>query len=200
MRKFRRYRVRHRPLHPGWTWNQHPKSSFRAAIQVWSSLHTIGTLFNAMVHRAFALQPRLALRGLGASARLVVGLLVNADVHLPRNLPQIFAKLLALSPEFFAVAARWDVDVLHPGNSREAFAQEHGTLHSYGGIDLFAWSLRSYQDLLDSDASSSGNRSVIGVRIPSFVFGRGKYDNWLFHEILQTRRWNLTVEDRKSVV
>jgi hypothetical protein len=145
-------------------------------------------LFNAMVHRAFALQPRLALRGLGASARLVVGLLVNADVHLPRNLPQIFAKLLALSPEFFAVAARWDVDVLHPGNSREAFAQEHGTLHSYGGIDLFAWSLRSYQDLLDSDASSSGNRSVIGVRIPSFVFGRGKYDNWLFHEILQTRR------------
>jgi len=151
-------------------------------------------LFNAMVHRAFALQPRLALRGLGASARLVVGLLVNADVHLPRNLPQIFAKLLALSPEFFAVAARWDVDVLHPGNSREAFAQEHGTLHSYGGIDLFAWSLRSYQDLLDSDASSSGNRSVIGVRIPSFVFGRGKYDNWLFHEILQTRRWNLTVD------
>ncbi|KAK4532508.1 hypothetical protein CCYA_CCYA12G3365 [Cyanidiococcus yangmingshanensis] len=157
-------------------------------------------LFHSMIHRALQLQPREVFRDLAETSRPLVVVIVNADVHLPANLPQVFARLLELSPEFFAVAARWDVDELPLGEQTDAFVRDHGTLHTYGGIDLFAWSLQSYRDLQSRiDAINVVNRTLTASMIPSFVFGRGKYDNWLFHEVLQTSNLSLIVDITESV-
>lgn len=51
------------------------------------------------------------------------------------------------------------------------FARENGTLHTYGGIDVWAWN------------TNAGARLYDGT-MPNFVFGRGKYDNWLTHEVI----------------
>jgi hypothetical protein len=157
-------------------------------------------LFHSMIYRALQLHPRAAFRHLAGTSRPLVAVVVNADVHLPANLPQVFARLLALSSEFFAVAARWDVDELPLGENIEDFVQNHGVLHTYGGIDLFAWSMGSYRDLSSRlDALEVVNRTLTTTTIPSFVFGRGKYDNWLFHEVLRGSNLSLIVDITESV-
>jgi hypothetical protein len=60
------------------------------------------------------------------------------------------------------------------GSDRYAAIREHirttGKLHSYGGVDFWAW-------------DNSGIPLMHG-RFPSFVYGRGKYDNWFTHALL----------------
>ena len=49
-------------------------------------------------------------------------------------------------------------------------ARTTGKLHSYGGVDFWAW-------------DNSGPPLMHGP-FPSFVYGRGKYDNWFMHALL----------------
>ncbi|GAB0491783.1 hypothetical protein MMPV_003038 [Pyropia vietnamensis] len=53
-------------------------------------------------------------------------------------------------------------------------ARTAGVLHTYGGIDLWAW--------------TTGGPPLFDGVMPHFVVGRGRYDNWLTHEVIQAAR------------
>lgn len=91
---------------------------------------------------------------------------------------------------WLAVAARWDVPslpslplhrvggVVDDHTLREVVARvrTEGTLHTFGGIDLWAWPY--------SPPSSFSETNLFPFPfppddIPPFAFGRGRYDNWL---------------------
>ncbi|CAI5942409.1 unnamed protein product [Closterium sp. NIES-65] len=55
-----------------------------------------------------------------------------------------------------------------------AWAREEGVLHTYGGLDLWAWNNPPLQIGLTSKP------------IPPFTFGRGRYDNWLLSEAVSS--------------
>lgn len=116
-----------------------------------------------------------------------IAVFLNADIVLHDDLPYALEKLIRdFPPGWLAVAARWDVSSLPHGqpilgpNFRPdervrhdvlRYARSHGVLHTYGGIDLWAWDVAA-GPLLDAP-------------IPPFVYGRGKYDNWLTHEVIR---------------
>eukprot|EP00475_Leptophrys_vorax_P015054 TRINITY_DN21388_c0_g1_i1.p1 TRINITY_DN21388_c0_g1~~TRINITY_DN21388_c0_g1_i1.p1 ORF type:complete len:593 (+),score=11.70 TRINITY_DN21388_c0_g1_i1:169-1779(+) len=50
------------------------------------------------------------------------------------------------------------------------FVRETGSLHTYGGVDFWVW-------------NNSPLPLFSGI-MPPFMFGRGKYDNWLTHEMI----------------
>lgn len=118
----------------------------------------------------------------------VVTVLLNADIILFDDFPYALRKIRRDFPlGWLAVGARWDVqdvpgDVVGPGRRLDEavrhlavdIARQNGTLHTYGGIDLWAW---------DGEADDL----VEGV-VPPFVYGRGKYDNWLTHEVIASNR------------
>lgn len=115
-----------------------------------------------------------------------IAIFLNADIILHDDLPYALEKLIRdFPPGWLAVAARWDVPSLPTGqpilgpNQRPdehvrhdvvRYARDHGALHTYGGIDLWAW-----------DAATG---PLLDAPIPPFVYGRGKYDNWLTHEVI----------------
>lgn len=118
----------------------------------------------------------------------VVTVLLNADIILFDDFPYALRKIRRDFPSgWLAVGARWDVqdvpgDVVGPGRRLDEairhraveLARQNGTLHTYGGIDLWAW---------DGEAGDL----VEGI-VPPFVYGRGKYDNWLTHEVIASNR------------
>ncbi|CAI5472107.1 unnamed protein product [Closterium sp. Yama58-4] len=55
-----------------------------------------------------------------------------------------------------------------------AWAREEGVLHTYGGLDLWAWNNPPLQIGLTTKP------------IPPFTFGRGRYDNWLLSEAVSS--------------
>ena len=67
-----------------------------------------------------------------------------------------------------------DQAAVRNATSLQAAIREHartsGKLHSYGGVDFWAW-------------DNSGSPLMHGS-FPSFVYGRGKYDNWFIHALL----------------
>ena len=67
---------------------------------------------------------------------------------------------------YFLVAARFDVDSPNIGADSAS-----ATLHTYGGVDLWAWNTLAKAD---QDGENHGNTLVKG-RIPGFINGRGKY-------------------------
>lgn len=122
--------------------------------------------------------------------RETVSVLINADILLYDDFPYAIRKIRRdFPPAWLAVAARWDVHavpselvVQGPGNRPSEHvrhrvvhhARTNGTLHTYGGIDLWAW---------DSAAGP-----LVEATIPPFVYGRGKYDNWLTHEVIRANK------------
>ncbi|KAI0566810.1 glycosyltransferase-like protein [Gracilaria domingensis] len=118
-----------------------------------------------------------------SSADIVVFL--NADILLFDDFLFAVRKLQTeLSPGWLGIAARWDVSSTpYRANSllRRSFRQHAvkqarttGTLHTYGGVDLWVWD------------TSSG--PLLQGPIPRFIFGRGRYDNWLTHETIAQKR------------
>jgi beta-arabinofuranosyltransferase len=121
-----------------------------------------------------------------------VVVIANADIVLFEDFPYTIRKVSRdVSKPWLAIGARWDVTDLPPdllvqhGNGLQSdiqrrrlvrFARENGTLHTYGGIDVWAWNTRTRDGALFD-----------GV-MPHFVFGRGKYDNWLTHEVIAAGR------------
>lgn len=123
-----------------------------------------------------------------SQSHAVVIVLLNADIILYDDFPYALRKIRRdFPPGWLAVGARWDVqhvpgDVVGPGkrvsehvrHMAVELARANGTLHTYGGIDLWAW---------DGEAGA-----LLDGQVPSFVYGRGKYDNWLTHEIIRQNR------------
>jgi hypothetical protein len=120
-------------------------------------------LFNSMVMRSLA-------------AETEISVIINSDIHLSDDVVPGLDKVFRKFDNFVALAARWDVNVEEhsflersPAEIRE-FVRSNGTLHTYGGIDFWAF--------------NTGNRSLTNTHIPPFVYGRGKYDNWLTNQII----------------
>ena len=59
-----------------------------------------------------------------------------------------------------------------------AYVRRNGTLHAYGGTDVWVWDNRRMQD--------GSPLPLHGGVMPPFIYGRGKYDNWLNHEVEHT--------------
>lgn len=148
----------------GLKWNRHVDTSFLGV-----------PLFNSIVEVANASQADIAV-------------LVNADIMLFDDFPFAVRKVHRdVRAPWMLVGARWDVSELPASllkiqktrrrppkewrSNMVRFARDNGTLHTYGGIDVWAWNTRVGVSLFD------------GI-MPHFVFGRGKYDNWLTHEVI----------------
>lgn len=127
-------------------------------------------LFNSMFQRA------------NDSDRMIT-VIINGDILLFDDFVQTVRKVVSNFEHFLIVGARYDVDGLpdkldenDPQYTRKI--REHvlstGTLHTYGGMDIWAW-------------NSDGPRLFDPV-MPHFIFGRGKYDNWLTHETITAGR------------
>jgi hypothetical protein len=132
-------------------------------------------LFNAIVDAANA-----------STAQVAV--IANADIMIFDDFSLAVRKVHRdVASPWMMVGARWDVPHMpdnllqtrgplgrHPEHERQdmvRFARDSGTLHTYGGIDVWAWNTRAGVALFDGT-------------MPHFVFGRGKYDNWLTHEVI----------------
>ncbi|GJQ12037.1 hypothetical protein GpartN1_g3828.t1 [Galdieria partita] len=127
-------------------------------------------LFNSMVDRA-------------NRSEATVAVIINGDIMLFDDFIQTVKKMMLNFRHWFIIGARWDIDGLpeglhekHPQYSRlvREHVLSHGRLHTYGGMDVWAW-------------NTNGPPLFDGV-MPHFVFGRGKYDNWLTHETIQAGR------------
>lgn len=127
-------------------------------------------LFNSMLQRA------------NESTRMVT-VIVNGDILLFDDFMQTIRKVVSNFEDFLLVGARYDVDNLPESRGEDDATytrriREHvlstGTLHTYGGMDVWAW-------------NTNGPRLFDPV-MPHFIFGRGKYDNWLTHETIAAGR------------
>eukprot|EP00871_Galdieria_phlegrea_P005307 jgi/Galph1/5778/GphlegSOOS_G4466.1 len=127
-------------------------------------------LFNSMVDRS-------------NRSNATVTVIINGDIMLFDDFIQTIKKVMLNFKNWFIIGARWDIDGLpqglqetHPHYNRLVRENvfSHGRLHTYGGMDIWAW-------------NTNGPPLFDGV-MPHFVFGRGKYDNWLTHETIQAGR------------
>ena len=139
-------------------------------------------MFNSLIARAMAADSELSL-------------FVNADIVLLNDVWTAMNRARRDGPGWVVTGMRTDVDDfpfdfkssgggggdvsgVHDASddttSLHAAIREHvrttGKLHSYGGVDFWAW-------------DNSGHPLMHGP-FPSFVYGRGKYDNWFTHALL----------------
>jgi beta-arabinofuranosyltransferase len=119
-------------------------------------------LFNSMVDRANRSDADIAV-------------IVNGDIILTQDFVQTMRKVSSTIRNYLVIAARYDVDGLPNGkdvnsDTVRSHVLDTGRLHTYGGMDLWAWNTR-------------GPR-IFGPEMPHFIFGRGKYDNWMTHEAI----------------
>lgn len=133
-------------------------------------------LFNAIVSAANE-----------STADIVI--LANSDIILFDDILYALRRIYRDYREpWMAVGARWDINDLPSTTQTPSIrdfassvdhkssllrrVRDNGTLHTYGGIDVWAWNTRAGAALFDG-------------LIPHFVFGRGKYDNWFTHEVIK---------------
>lgn len=128
-------------------------------------------LFNSLVKRAMN-SPR---RNFPAE----ISVLMNADIVVLEDFAQKLGVIHQNFENWLAFGARVDVAVPvsesnkilgNPKDVRE-FCLQNGTLHTFGGVDWWAW--------------NSQNPEIVPLfegNMPPFVYGRAKYDNWLVHE------------------
>lgn len=127
-------------------------------------------LFNSMFHIA-------------NHSNATVAVIMNGDIVLLDDFMTTIKRILTRFENFLLISARYDLDKI-PEDVEESsenfnaklknYALRHGVLHTYGGMDLWAW-------------NPNGPRLFDG-EMPHFIFGRGKYDNWLTHETIQAGR------------
>lgn len=127
-------------------------------------------LFNSMLQRA-------------NDSKEMISVIINGDILLFNDFMQTLRKVVSNFEHFLLVGARYDIDELPPKLDETdpqytRKIREHvlatGTLHTYGGMDVWAW-------------NTDGPRLFDPV-MPHFIFGRGKYDNWLTHETIAAGR------------
>lgn len=122
-------------------------------------------LFNAMFHVA-------------NQSTASIAAMINGDIVLYDDFLQSLHKVARSFEHFLMVAARYDVDRLPDDRASLAEVRKHvwkhGTLHTFGGMDVWAW-------------NTNGPRLFDPI-MPHFAYGRGKYDNWFTHETIVARR------------
>lgn len=128
------------------------------------------------------------------TAETDIAIFVNADVHILPDVIFALNRVYKAFPNFAAMAARWDIDDSHdrlsrskdesPEQLREWVINE-GTLHAYGGVDLWAYNV---------------NRPLLDLQIPHFVTGRGKYDNWFTHQLTTSERTNIDLTEAVTLI
>ncbi|CAI6008300.1 unnamed protein product [Closterium sp. NIES-65] len=121
-----------------------------------------------------------------------LSMIINGDIILLNDVMVAIEKIHRSFPHWVMTSARWDVKEDFPysfepsmwassggGGGRSSAAiekeikklvRETGSLHTYGGVDFWAW-------------NNSPLPLFTGI-MPPFMFGRGKYDNWLTHEMV----------------
>jgi hypothetical protein len=103
-----------------------------------------------------------------------VAVVLNGDINLMSDLLVAVRKLQGRFDDWFAIAARWDVDDTRSllTNLMEVDRRQEirngGIFHTYGGVDTFIFNVKS--------------TPLTSVQMPSFTYGRGKFDNWIVHE------------------
>lgn len=127
-------------------------------------------LFNSMFHVA-------------NQSSATVAVIMNGDIVLLQDFVHTLKRVLTRFENFLIISARYDLGEV-PDDAQEGsdsydtimrnYALRHGVLHTYGGMDLWAW-------------NPNGPRLFNG-QMPHFIFGRGKYDNWLTHETIVAGR------------
>lgn len=127
-------------------------------------------LFNSMLQRA-------------NNSKESISVIINGDILLFDDFIQTIKKVVSNFEHFLMIGARYDIDSLPRDVSEndEHYTRkirEHvlstGTLHTYGGMDVWAW-------------NTDGPR-LFDPEMPHFIFGRGKYDNWMTHETIAAGR------------
>ena len=118
-----------------------------------------------------------------------MSMIINGDIILLNDIMIALEKVHGTFNHWVVTAARWDVDESFPysfnpsmwtsagGRSGAAiekevrrYVQTHGSLHTYGGVDLWVW--------------NNSPAPLYQGAMPPFSFGRGKYDNWMTHEMV----------------
>lgn len=112
-----------------------------------------------------------------------ISVIINGDIILLQDFVSTLRSVLQRFQDFLVVSARYDLEELPPNISEDdpnfysklrSHTITNGSLHTYGGMDLWAW-------------NPSGPR-LFNNAMPPFAFGRGKYDNWLTHETITAAR------------
>lgn len=142
-------------------------------------------LFSAVVAAANATRP---ISGKGQSDIVI---LLNSDIVLFDDFSVAIGKLgRSFDRSWLALGGRWDVDsipraprfgVAKIEQTLSSFVREAGTLHTYGGVDVWAW--------------PAGQLAPVDGGVPPFVLGRGRYDNWFTNALLQHSNGIPTVVD-----
>lgn len=116
-------------------------------------------------------------------SKATVAVIINGDIILIQEFVDTLRVVLRRFKDFLVISARYDLEELPTNISEEdadfygklrLHALQNGSLHTYGGMDLWAW-------------NPSGPMLFDSV-MPPFAFGRGKYDNWLTHETVVAGR------------
>ncbi|GJP65230.1 hypothetical protein CLOP_g22142 [Closterium sp. NIES-67] len=129
-----------------------------------------------------------------------ISMIINGDIILLNDVMLALQKTHGTFQHWVMTAARWDMPEDFPysfepqmwgqrglarGRSHAAmeeeirgFVRDIGTLHTYGGVDFWAWNNDSPAPLHEG-------------AMPPFSFGRGKYDNWFTHEIVSAGLRNM---------
>lgn len=98
-----------------------------------------------------------------------VAVLVNTDIVFDSDtVVMSIARAHSRFSNYFLVAARFDVD--SPSDRADS---PNATLHTYGGVDLWAWNTHTKTD---QEGTGDGNVLVKG-RIPGFINGRGEWSS-----------------------
>ena len=135
------------------------------------------TCFNSIYNRSLI---RCAFELAQKHAQTSILLFVNGDIMLDESISHSISYVAARLPEFFLVGCRSDYEIASSMNnvSPEKFFEEglsKSRLHSTTGIDFIAF------------------RVAMDIRMPPFLIGVYRWDNWLLSEIIL--RTNITLVD-----
>ena len=127
-------------------------------------------------------------------AKTDLSMIINGDIILLNDAILAIEKVHSSFSHWVLTAARWDVSSDFPYTFEPAMwvnrkvkstasiekeirenVREQGSLHTYGGVDVWVWNNNSPEPLIEG-------------AMPPFAFGRGKYDNWMTHEMIAAHK------------
>lgn len=118
-----------------------------------------------------------------------VSVIVNSDVMLTQSFVHGLVKVNNQFDAWFLTGARTDLNSLpskfEPTNPKFSdaefceYAANIGVLHTAGGNDYFAWN--------NKKLPSGQPVPLTSGKIPPFIRGKSKFDNWIVHEAIEGR-------------
>lgn len=139
-----------------------------------------------------------------------VSVVINGDIVLLQDFLVAMQKTAKMFDNWILTAMRWDMKTLpyrfvHRGKGVveliktstgeqvldeevAAHGRELGVLHTYGGVDFWAWNVKTPDIPLHETI------------MPPFSFGRGRYDNWLTHHMVAEADKRAVVDASDAIV